>query len=410
MYEPSQPGGHGQHIGVSLALVLGGPGAIFWMWIVALVGMATAYAESTLAQLYKVNDNTHDSSAVYRGGPAFYIARGLGKPWLGAIFSVCLIGCFGLVLNALQANSIAESMSGAFGMPKPLTGGLIAVLTALVILGGIRKIAHVAQYLVPFMAGCYLLVAFYVVVINFSEVPAMLLSIVHSAFGFNQAAGGIAGGVTAALLNGVKRGLFCNEAGLGSVPNIAAAAAPVPHHPAIQGFVQALGVVIDTFLICTATALMILLSSAYEPGGTLTGAQLTQAALSEHIGWVAPYFLALAIFFFAFSSIIGNCAYAEMALSFLGLSHKIGKLVLRSLSVLMVLWGVLQSTAKVFSTADAFMGVMATINLIALVALSGTVVLVTRHYFAQKKAGIEPHFRIAEHPSIAKGVDSSIWK
>ncbi|WP_018632521.1 alanine/glycine:cation symporter family protein [Neomegalonema perideroedes] len=400
--------GTGNIAGVAVALVLGGPGAIFWMWVVAFVGMATAYAESTLAQLYKVKDSS-DAEAVYRGGPAFYIARGLGMPWLGGVFSVCLILSFGLVFNAVQANSIADAMEGAFGLPKIATGLALAALTAVVIFGGIRQIATVASYVVPFMAALYLLMAIIVVIMNIGEVPGMLWHIVANAFGLSEAAGGIAGGVAAAMLNGVKRGLFSNEAGMGSAPNIAAAATPNPHHPSSQGFVQAFGVFIDTILVCTATALMILLAGVYAPGGELTGTQLTQASLAEHVGAVGPIFVAIAIFFFAFTSIIGNYAYSEMALSFLGIGNKTGLMALRGLVLIMVIWGALQAVATVFNLADASMGLMATINLIAILALSGTVVALTRNYFEQRKAGVEPKFRASEHPEIAKGVDREIW-
>lgn len=401
--------GTGNIAGVAVALVLGGPGAIFWMWVVAFLGMATAYAESTLAQLYKVRDES-DSSAVYRGGPAFYIARGLGLPWLGAVFSVCLILSFGLVFNAVQANSIADAMAGAFGIPKLATGLGLAVLTAIVIFGGIRQIATVAEYVVPFMAGIYLLMAIIVVVLNITEVPAMLWHIVANAFGLAEAAGGVAGGIAAAMLNGVKRGLFSNEAGMGSAPNIAAAATPNPHHPSSQGFVQALGVFIDTILICTCTAMMILLSGVYSPGGELTGTQLTQAALADHVGSFGPWFVAVAIFFFAFTSIIGNYAYSEMAMAFLGVGSRTGLMVLRVAVVAMVIWGALQAVATVFDLADASMGLMATINLIAIVALSGTVVALTRNYFDQRKAGQQPVFHLGEHPDIARGVDPEIWR
>ncbi len=401
--------GTGNIAGVAVALNLGGPGAIFWMWMVALVGMATAYAESTLAQLYKVHDRSAEA-AVYRGGPAFYIARGLGLPWLGGVFSVCLILSFGLVFNAVQANSIADAMVGAFGLPKLVTGLVLAGLTAIVIFGGIRKIATVAEYVVPFMAGGYLLVALYVVVTHITLVPGMFGTIIANAFGLTEAAGGIAGGVAAAMLNGVKRGLFSNEAGMGSAPNIAAAATPNPHHPSSQGLVQALGVFIDTLVICSCTAMMILLSDVYIPGGEVTGTQLTQAALGSHIGAVGPYFIAVAIFFFAFTSIIGNYAYSEMAMSFLGVGGRTGLMGLRIVVLVMVVWGALQAVATVFNLADASMGLMATINLIAIVALSGTVVALTRHYFAQRALGQEPTFHIADHPELARGVDRDIWK
>jgi alanine or glycine:cation symporter, AGCS family len=401
--------GTGNIAGVAVALTLGGPGAIFWMWMVALVGMATAYSESTLAQLYKVHEVEGGGTGIYRGGPAFYIARGLGMPWLGAVFSVCLILSFGLVFNAVQANSIADAMVGAFGVPKLATGLVLAAITAIVIFGGIRKIATVAEYVVPFMAAGYLLLALIVLAINIGEVPGMLATIVGSALGLTEVAGGVAGGVAAAMLNGVKRGLFSNEAGMGSAPNIAAAATPVPHHPSSQGFVQALGVFIDTLVICTCTAIMILLSGAYVPGGEVTGTQLTQAALGEHIGVFGSYFIAIAIFFFAFTSIIGNYSYSEMAMVYLGVGNATGLLVLRIAVLAMVVWGALQAVATVFNTADASMGLMATINLIAIVGLSGTVVKLTKDYFEQRKTGAEPIFHAADYPELGDKIDHSIW-
>ncbi|MEC9085368.1 MAG: amino acid carrier protein, partial [Pseudomonadota bacterium] len=227
--------GTGNLAGVAVALYLGGAGAIFWMWMVALVGMATGYAESTLAQLYKVRDG----KGQYRGGPAVYIAKGLKAPWAAAIFAVCLIISFGLVFNAVQANSIADAMQGAFGAPKLGVGVVIAAFAGIVIFGGLRKIVRFAEFVVPFMAGAYVLLALGVMALNITEVPGILALIVKSAFGLEEAAGGAAGSVTAAMLNGIKRGLFSNEAGMGSAPNIAATATPAPHHPSSQGLVQA---------------------------------------------------------------------------------------------------------------------------------------------------------------------------
>ncbi|WP_417584549.1 alanine/glycine:cation symporter family protein [Pelagibacterium sp.] len=393
--------GTGNIAGVAVALYIGGPGAIFWMWMVALVGMATAYAESTLAQLYKVRDGDNH----YRGGPAFYIARGLKAHWAGVLFSVCLILAFGLVFNAVQANSIADSMEVAFGLPKIWVGVALAVVAGIVVFGGISQIANVAQFLVPFMAVIYLLVAIFVIATNFSEVPGVFGQIFSGAFGLDAAAGGI----FAALLQGVRRGLFSNEAGMGSAPNIAAAATPDPHHPSSQGFVQALGVFIDTLVICTATALMILLSSALVPGSELTGTPLTQAAMTEHIGVIGTYFVAIAILFFAFTSIIGNYAYAESAMVFIGLGSKAGLIGLRIVALGMVIWGAYQSVSTVFNAADAAMGLMATVNLVAIVLLSGTVVKLTRDYTKQRDKGIEPVFHAKDYPELANEIDSTIW-
>lgn len=396
--------GTGNIAGVAVALTLGGPGAIFWMWMVALVGMATAYAESTLAQLYKV----HGADGMYRGGPAFYISRGLGLPWLAGLFAVALIISFGLVFNAVQANSIAQAVEGAFGIDAMLVGGGVAILSGVIIFGGIPQIARTAQLVVPIMAGLYLLAAVIVLVMHLPQVPGILLGIIRSAFGLQEAVGGVAGGVMAAMMNGIRRGLFSNEAGMGSAPNIAAVAIPNPHHPASQGFVQALGVFIDTILVCTATAVMILLANVI-PSDELTGANLTQAALSDHFGPFGQVFIAVAIFFFAFTSIIGNYSYAENSIVFLG-AGKPGIMILRLAALAMVVWGSLQAVTTVFDFADASMGLMATINLIAIVLLSGTVAKVTRDYLSQRRAGIEPQFHIAKHPGIAPGVNRDIWK
>ncbi len=397
--------GTGNIAGVAVAITLGGPGAIFWMWMVALVGMATAYSESMLAQLYK----EHGPGGMYRGGPAFYIKKGLGQGWLASIFAVALIIAFGLIFNAVQSNSIAEAASGATGISKVWVGVAVAALTGIIIFGGIPQIARVAEFVVPFMAGAYLLAAIWVLITNITEVPGVLGHIVSSAFGLQEAAGGVAGGMAAAMLNGVRRGLFSNEAGMGSAPNIAAVAVPDPHHPASQGFVQALGVFIDTILVCTATAVMILLSGAI-PSAENTGVVLTQAALGEHFGGFGHYFVAIAIFFFAFTSIIGNYAYAENAIIFLGHGSPAPVMALRVGVMGMVIWGAIQQVQTVFDFADASMGLMATINLIAIVALSGTVAYVTQDYLRQRREGKNPTFRLSEHPEIAPGVSKTIWK
>ncbi len=360
--------GTGNLTGVAVALYLGGAGAIFWMWMVALVGMATAYSESTLAQLYKIKDE----SGTYRGGPAFYIAKGLKSKPLAILFSLALILSFGL--------------------------------------GGIRNIAKVAEIIVPIMALLYLLVAIYVIITNITLVPEVLKQIFNSAFGLEQATGGITGGVVAAMMNGVKRGLFSNEAGMGSAPNIAAVATPNPHHPSSQGFVQALGVFIDTILICTATAIMILLSGLLEPGSGLTGIELTQEALSVHIGSLGTHFVAIAILFFAFTSIIGNYSYAENAFTYLGIGNIVGFTTLRCALLAMVIWGALQKVGTVFNAADASMGLMATINLIAIVLLSGTVAKLTNDYLSQRKAGLIPTFDGSKFPELKDQIDTSIWK
>lgn len=398
--------GTGNIAGVAVALYLGGAGAIFWMWMVALVGMATAYAESTLAQLYKVQDH----KGQYRGGPAYYIARGLRAPWAAVIFALALILSFGMVFNAVQANSIADAVESAFGVPKLWVGLAVAVLAGVVIFGGLRSIVRFAEYVVPFMAGAYVLMALYVLVVNFDEVPGTLLTIVRSAFGLEEAAGGVAGSMTAAMLNGIKRGLFSNEAGMGSAPNIAATATPSPHHPSSQGLVQATGVFFDTLLVCTATAVMILLADVLEPGSGVTGIQLTQQALETHIGGAGQYFVAIAILFFAFTSIVANYTYAENALIYLGLGNNLGLTLLRLIALGMVVWGAWEAVLTVFNFADASMGLMATINLIAIVLLSGTVAKLTKDYFEQRRRGVEPRFTVKDYPELQDKIDTGIWK
>jgi len=397
--------GTGNLAGVAVALYLGGAGAIFWMWMVALVGMATGYAESTLAQLYKVRDG----KGQYRGGPAVYIAKGLKAPWAAAIFAVCLIISFGLVFNAVQANSIADAMQGAFGVPKLGVGVVIAAFAGIVIFGGLRKIVRFAEFVVPFMAGAYVLLALGVMAMNITEVPGILALIVKSAFGLEEAAGGAAGSITAAMLNGIKRGLFSNEAGMGSAPNIAATATPAPHHPSSQGLVQAFGVFIDTIIVCTATAVMILLAGVLEPGSGVTGTQLTQQAMEVHLGEFGGYFIAIAILFFAFTSIVANYTYAENALIYLCGGNTLGLTLLRLAALGMVIWGGYEAVVTVFNAADASMGLMATINLIAIVLLSGTVVKLTKDYLAQRKEGLVPHFKSKDYPELHEKIDSNIW-
>ncbi|MGL4454253.1 MAG: alanine/glycine:cation symporter family protein, partial [Plesiomonas sp.] len=309
--------GTGNLAGVAVALTLGGPGAIFWMWLVAFIGMATAFVESTLAQLYK----TKDEQGNYRGGPAYYMEKGLGMRRMGMLFSVFLIIAFGLVFNAVQSNSIAQAMHVAFGIPQIAVGAGLVVLTAIIIFGGIRTIARVAELVVPVMALVYLLLALYVVGINIEKLPDVIMLIIRSAFGWEEAAAGaLAYTISQAMINGVKRGLFSNEAGMGSAPNAAAAASPYPPHPASQGYVQMLGVFMDTIVICTATAAIILTSGTLETAQGMSGIDLTQRALSTAVGDWGAIFIAVAVFFFAFTSIIANYAYAETNLVFL--EHK----------------------------------------------------------------------------------------
>ncbi|MBD0784805.1 sodium:alanine symporter family protein [Vibrio sp. Y2-5] len=398
--------GTGNMAGVAVALTVGGPGAIFWMWMTAMLGMATSFAESTLAQLYK----SRDKDGNYRGGPAYYMEKGLGMRWMGVLFSIFLIIAFGLVFNAVQANSISNAMNNAFGFDPMMVGVGIVLLTAFVIFGGIRKIARTAELIVPFMAIAYLAIALVVVFMNLEKVPAVFSLIIKSAFGFEQAAaGGLGYAIAQAMINGVKRGLFSNEAGMGSAPNAAASATPYPPHPASQGYVQMLGVFVDTIVICSATMAIILVSGEYVPHGEITGIELTQRALSSQVGDWGGVFIAMAIFFFAFTSIIANYSYAETNLIFLEHNNKKGLMVFRLIFLSMVMFGALATLPTVWAMADVSMGLMAIVNLIAILLLSGTVIKLAKDYNRQLDAGKVPTFNANEYPELKTQLEDGIW-
>ena len=406
--------GTGNIAGVAVAITLGGPGAIFWMWMIALVGMATGFVEATLAQLFK----SRDEQGQFRGGPAYYMERGLNARWMGILFSIFLIIAFGFVFNSVQANTISGAMIGAFnidwgtftlmGSVIPVASAVIGlglvVLTALIIFGGLRSIARFSELAVPVMAAAYLLVALVIIVINFSELPAVFSLIFKSAFGLHEAA---AGGIGAAIMNGFKRGLFSNEAGMGSAPNAAASATPYPPHPVSQGYVQMAGVFIDTLLICTASAAIILLAKV--PAGSAEGIELVQQALSSQLGGWAKYFLAVVILFFAFTSIVANYFYAENCLVFLEHNHQSGLLIFRLAVLAMVMFGALASLPFVWNLADVSMGLMAITNLIAVILLSNLAFKLARDYNAQRKAGKLPTFDASEYPEVQKKLSPGVW-
>ncbi|WP_204555492.1 alanine/glycine:cation symporter family protein [Bacillus ectoiniformans] len=372
--------GTGNLAGVATAIAAGGPGAVFWMWVIALIGAASSFVESTLAQIYKVKDRDG-----FRGGPAYYMEKGLNKRWMGIIFAVTITFCFGLVFNAVQSNTISLAMNEGFGVSKIAVGAVLAILTAIIIFGGLKRIAHVTQILVPVMAVIYLVLAIFILLFNITEIPAMFMLIVKAAFGIEQAAGGALG---AAVLNGIKRGLFSNEAGMGSAPNAAATAAV--SHPVKQGLIQTLGVFVDTILICSATAFIILLSGEYLRADA-TSINLTQSALAVHIGDWATIFVAVAIFLFAFSSVIGNYYYGETNIEFIKESP--AALFIYRLAVIgMVFFGSVAKISLVWNLADLFMAIMAFINLIAITMLYKIALAALRDYRMQRKAGKDPVF------------------
>lgn len=399
--------GAGNIGGVAIALTLGGPGAIFWMWVVALIGMATAMVEATLAQVFKQRD-TADGANVFRGGPAYYMQRGLGKRWMGIVFSILLILAFPFVFNALQSNTMASALENGFGIEPQVTGIFVALFTGIIIFGGIKRISKFAELVVPFMAIAYIIMGLVVVAMNITEVPAVLADIVTSAFGPREAAGGFAGyAVAAAITSGLKRGLFSNEAGLGSAPN-AAATADV-QHPASQGYVQALGVFVDTIIICTATAFIILVSGVYDPAapGKMAGASLTAAAVADGLGAWTTWLMTVLVFVFAFSSVLGNYVYAEINLFFLGVKES-GIVLFRMLVLAGIAAGGLATLSAVWALADVAMGLMAIVNLIAIVLLGKWAFAALRDYTRQAEAGRDPVF-VAEEAGLPGELPGDIW-
>ncbi|MGD2328483.1 alanine/glycine:cation symporter family protein [Bacillus subtilis] len=378
--------GTGNLTGVALAIATGGPGAVFWMWVVAAVGMASSFVESTLAQLYKVRDGED-----FRGGPAYYIQKGLGARWLGIVFAILITVSFGLIFNAVQTNTIAGALDGAFHVNKIVVAIVLAVLTAFIIFGGLKRVVAVSQLIVPVMAGIYILIALFVVITNITAFPGVIATIVKNALGFEQVVGGGIGGI---IVIGAQRGLFSNEAGMGSAPN-AAATAHVSH-PAKQGFIQTLGVFFDTFIICTSTAFIILLYSVTPKGD---GIQVTQAALNHHIGGWAPTFIAVAMFLFAFSSVVGNYYYGETNIEFIKTS-KTWLNIYRIAVIAMVVYGSLSGFQIVWDMADLFMGIMALINLIVIALLSNVAYKVYKDYAKQRKQGLDPVFKAKNIPGL----------
>ncbi|WP_144453443.1 sodium:alanine symporter family protein [Bacillus subtilis] len=378
--------GTGNLTGVALAIATGGPGAVFWMWVVAAVGMASSFVESTLAQLYKVRDGED-----FRGGPAYYIQKGLGARWLGIVFAILITVSFGLIFNAVQTNTIAGALDGAFHVNKIVVAIVLAVLTAFIIFGGLKRVVAVSQLIVPVMAGIYILIALFVVITNITAFPGVIATIVKNALGFEQVVGGGIGGI---IVIGAQRGLFSNEAGMGSAPN-AAATAHVSH-PAKQGFIQTLGVFFDTFIICTSTAFIILLYSVTPKGD---GIQVTQAALNYHIGGWAPTFIAVAMFLFAFSSVVGNYYYGETNIEFIKTS-KTWLNIYRIAVIAMVVYGSLSGFQIVWDMADLFMGIMALINLIVITLLSNVAYKVYKDYAKQRKQGLDPVFKAKNIPGL----------
>ena len=382
--------GTGNLAGVASAIAVGGPGAVFWMWLIALIGSATAFVESTLAQLYK---QRHKDSFI--GGPAYYIQRGLHKRWMAVLFAILITCQFGLSNNSIQANTICGAMQEAFGWSPLWVGVTLAAMALFIVFGGIHRIANVSAVIVPVMAVGYVVLAIVIIVMNITEIPHVFRIILLDAFGIEKVAGGALG---ATIMIGVRRGLFSNEAGEGSAPNVAATATVT--HPVKQGLIQALGVFTDTLLVCSCTAFIILISGLYQVP-ELTGIALTQSALQSEVGSAGPVFIAVAIFLFAFSSIIGNYYYGEANIRFIT-SNTMVMTVYRLLSGgIMVLFGAMASFELVWNIVDFFMAFLTACNLIAITILGKYAFRLLDDYRKQKSCGVkEPTFHRSLFPEI----------
>ena len=386
--------GVGNIAGVAIAIVTGGPGAVFWMWVIAFIGTATGFVESTLAQIYKIPRG----HGLFHGGPAYYIQNALGQPGIAKLFAVLISVTFGLIYVSVQANTIALSMEKAFGADTYMMGGILAVLSGAVIFGGIHRIAGFTTLLVPLMAGIYLFIAIAVIILHIEEVPGMFALILHDAFRPQAAVGG---GIGTVILTGVRRGLFSNEAGEGSIPNAAATAHVT--HPVKQGLVQAFGVYVDTWFVCSATAFIVLLTGQYTIGGETTGIALAQDSLASVFGSGASSLLAILIFLFAFSSIVGNYYYGEINIHFFGKNTHLALLLYRIAVIGMVFFGCIAALPLVWNLADLFMAMICLTNLYALARLAPRARIALRDYSEQKRAGKNPVFNPAVMPS-AQGI------
>ena len=387
--------GTGNLAGVATAIAIGGPGAIFWMWVMAIIGSANAFVESTLAQLYKIR-----GKSAFIGGPAYYINKGIKKRWFAVIFAVAIIMDFGLTNNMVQSNTISLAFTQAFGVSSMWMSMVLTSLTLLVIFGGIHRIARVSTVVVPLMAIVYLVVTVAVIVMRFDRIPDVIMLIIDNAFGMGQAIGG---GVGTAIIMGFKRGLFSNEAGEGSAPNAAAVA--TVSHPVKQGLIQALGVFTDTLLVCTCTAFIILCSGLFDSGAN--GIELTQLSLTNEIGAIGSPLIAVLIFFFAFSSIIGNYYYGECNLYFMTRSRKV-LFVFRVLVGVLVLVGALSTLDLAWALVDFFMVVMTVCNLIAILLLGKYAVRCFEDYRRQRREGKDPVYHASSIPEIAD--DTECWQ
>ena len=384
--------GTGNLAGVASAIFVGGPGAVFWMWVMALFGAATAFVESTLAQLYKRRGE--DS---FYGGPAYYMQYGLHRKWMGVLFAVLITITFGIANQVVQSNTLCDAIADTMGVGRDKVGLVLTIATTMIIFGGVTRISRFSSIIVPIMAVGYILLSAFILITNITAIPAMISLIVKSAFGFEQAAGGMVG---VARMQGIKRGLFSNEAGEGSAPNAAAIAST--SHPMKQGLLQALGVFADTLVICTCTAFVILLSGIYDSGRD--GIILTKYALITHVGSLGGLFVTLAIFFFAYSTIIANYFYGETNIRFITQSGKT-IFAFRAITGATVMIGATVTLQTAWCLVDLAMGFMTLVNLVAIIQLSPKVFRLLDNYIEQRRNHQDPQFKRSMMPEIEKDVE-----
>lgn len=398
--------GSGNLAGVALAITVGGPGAVFWMWVAAIIGMASSFAECSLAQLYK----ERDGNGQFRGGPAWYMTRGLGMRWMGVLFSLFLLLAYGLIFNTVQANSMAHALNYAFDIPFNFTGVVVAFFALLVMMRGMKGVARLSQWLVPLMGLVWVVTCLLISLWHIGEMPDIINMIIRSAFGLQEAAAGAVGySVSQAITSGFQRSMFSNEAGMGSTPNAAAAAASFPPHPAAQGIVQMIGVLIDTIVICSASAMVILLSGHGTKTTGYDGIQLIQHAMNVLVGNWGASFVAIVMVMFAFTSIVANYVYAENNLIFLRCNKPWALWLLRIGTLLMVVIGSQLSLPVVWQMADVIMALMAITNLSAILLLSPVVRIIARDYLRQRKLGVTPVFDPDYYPEIAQQLAPESW-
>lgn len=399
--------GAGNLAGVAVAINTGGPGAIFWMWAMTWLSMITALVESTLAQLY----HTRDSRGHLRGGPACYMEKGLGMRWMGVMFALLLIFAFGFAFNTLQANVMAAANRYALHCPPLLLALGVVALGGVVLAGGLPRIARCCAVLVPLILLLYLALTGWAMATHLSALPGVFLAVFRGAFGAEQAAAGAMGyGISQAITQGAQRGMFSNEAGLGSAPNAAASAQAVPPHPVSQGYVQMLGVVIDTVMISSATALIMLLAGSPGRETLSHGITLTPEAFAAFSGlWGSPM-VTLVVFLFAFTAMLANYAYAENNLLFLTRHRPVGLALLRTLVLLATAAGILWDTGWIYPLASIATALMTLTNLTALLLLSGVALIVIKDYHRQRRIGREPVFNAAHYPALHKQLTPGIWE